>query len=200
MKTGYDQYHIKKHLNIIVKVKTDFIFVAVIDALRKISAIVLIPLMVFASGGLNIFSHYCHTHQEESFSLIETPSCEHKHNSCCEKSNTHSAQKNHADCCDKQKSHCCEKEVSHCSTPNGDPVCCENEHKFVKTVEWNLVENPLEIEKSICELQTLISTDLDIPEYDNSIPMGFRYVDFSSPPEYSPKYITVFQQKLRIAC
>ncbi len=172
----------------------------VIKAFAKISAILLIPLVVFASGGLNIFSHYCHTHQEEEYSIIERPSCEHEHKSCCKKSNHHSAKKNHALCCDKQNSHCCEKEVSHCTTPNGNPVCCENKHKFVRTVEWSFVENPLEIAKTACELQTLISTDLDIPEYDNRIPLGYRYIDFSSPPEYSPKYISVLQQKLRLDC
>ncbi|PLW92898.1 MAG: hypothetical protein C0592_08515 [Marinilabiliales bacterium] len=148
-----------------------------INAFRKISAMFLIPLLVFASGGLNIFSHYCHTQNSGKISIISSPECEHVHHNCCH-----------------------EKEMTHCNNLSSDGTCCESNHTFIKTVEWNFVENPLEIEKSVCEPQTMITTELDIPEYDNSIPLGFRYVDYSSPPEYSPKYITILQQKLRIAC
>ncbi|MBN2729851.1 MAG: hypothetical protein JXR53_11570 [Bacteroidales bacterium] len=148
-----------------------------IKTIQKISVILLIPLLIFASGGLNIFSHYCHSHEFGMYSILSSPECKHTDHSCCTQDTE-----------------------DHCIAHDNDAPCCESNHRFIKTVEWNFIENPLEIEKSVFEIQTQISTELVIPQNDNPIPLGFRYVDYSSPPEYSPKYITVFQQKLRIAC
>lgn len=175
--TVHDQYHIKKSLNSFVNEQTHSIFAVVIKNIQKISAILLIPLLIFASGGLNIFSHYCHSHESGMYSILSSPECEHTDHSCC----THMNE-------------------GYCSSNDLDSPCCESHHKFIKTVEWNFVENPVEIEKPITQVKLINYEILEFPQLTKEVPLLYKFVNYSSPPDFSPKYISVLQQKLRLAC
>lgn len=148
-----------------------------INAFRKISVILLIPLLIFASGGLNIFSHYCHSHESGMYSILSSPECEHTDHSCCTQDTE-----------------------DHCIAHDNDAPCCESNHKFIKTVEWNFIENPVEIEKPITQVKLINYEILEFPQLTKEVPLLYKYVNYSSPPEFSPKYISVLQQKLRLAC
>ena len=140
-------------------------------------AILMIPLLIFASGGLNIFSHSCHSHHEEAYSLMSSPECNHEHSSSC-----------------------CNGHIDNCETHFGEASCCISNHIYVKTVEWNFSESPLDLDKMVFEISDLIFTRLEIPQTCDIIIDRYKYADYSSPPDYSPKYITVLQQKLRLDC
>lgn len=78
--------------------------------MRKILAIIFIPLIVLSAGGMNIFRHYCHFHHHAFYSILQQPSCN---------VNTHAC--------------------SHCGHDECDLVLkqnhCENTHVFVQTVK-----------------------------------------------------------------
>lgn len=111
------------------------------------------------------------------YSILSSPECEHTDHSCC----THDAE-------------------DHCIAHDNDAPCCESDHKFIKTVEWNFVENPVEIEKPVTQVKFIHYEILEFPQITNEVPLLYKYVNYSSPPDFSPKYISVLQQKLRLAC
>lgn len=148
------------------------------NGLSKISAILLIPMIIFASGGINIFTHFCHNSNETSISILQSPECDHQHNNCCHE---HS-------------------ENNNCQTHSTEKSCCENHHIFIKTVEWNFFESQNNFEFNFRFIQSLCSSRLLAYKAFLLNLDPDQYTDYSSPPRFSPKYTSIFQQKLRLDC
>ncbi|HPB02725.1 MAG TPA: hypothetical protein PLZ67_07205 [Bacteroidales bacterium] len=144
--------------------------------LRNSFVLVLIPLMVFSSGGFNIFKHMCHTTGEMMVSFQSPESCEHEyaeHSRTCNSS-----------CCGHD-----EKETS----------CCENVHVFIRTVD-NVSQS--EERPEISNLSSLLNPAVKIVFVDPEMKITKDYLsgDYSSPPELSGKSTVIKHHALKIDC
>ncbi len=135
-------------------------------------------LIVFATGGLNVFIHQCSCSNIESISLIAE-----NHNSCC----SH-----------HEESHdCCNSTIDmgdNCIDANSN--CCNIKQEFIKVEDNYLVsfsDFSFEIFSSVQLLipkQTIISEDSDLRNIS-------RYI-ISVPPLLSGKSLVFFLHRLKL--
>jgi hypothetical protein len=143
--------------------------------MRKIFAVILIPLMILSSGGFNVFTHYCHTSGKLIVSFLAPEKCR------------MDMLKHHHEC-----GSCCSKK----------PVagkCCESNHIFVRTVDngsagYLSPKIHLFSQKFVPEEKFFAEY---IPQY---LPNEYFYCDYSSPPGHTAKYIVVKYGNLKLDC
>lgn len=141
-------------------------------------SVLMIPLLIFSSGGFNIFTHLCHETGHKIISWQGPQSCEHEHEGCERESDNH------------QHDFCCENSIN-------SGRCCENIHEFIQTIETISIDDAIGVNYSPAE--TMVIAD---EFFDESQPLSpiYRSFDFSSPPRYSSKYIVVKYNNLKLDC
>lgn len=143
--------------------------------LHAIVVIIFSSLITLSGGGFNIFTHYCHKTGDRIFSFQEPEECEHEHGTSCE---TSDYKHNHA----------------HINTNH----CCEDKHSYIKTIS-NISHND-NCPKIIAETYFNLILDLIFLEPISIVPYKYFYSDFSSPPEFNPKFIPIKNHNLKIDC
>lgn len=140
-------------------------------------SLLLIPLLIFSSGGFNVFTHLCHESGRKIVSWQGPQSCEHDH------SEEHSDEHSCGSCCD-------------ISIDSGH--CCENIHEFIKTIETIsigdnedfFVAEPLVVD---------VVEKLPVLFAKNVSPI-YNCFDFSSPPRHTSKFLVVKYGNLKLDC
>lgn len=138
---------------------------------NSILALVMVPLILFSSGGLNIFRHFCHSENHVFYSISSFPSCPE----------------------DQYCSHCGHNECDMAvAVENG----CENSHTFIHTVSDLSVGGYLKIIPSqTADILRLFKPLIILPT-PSIVFSGFLYTDFKSPPLFIPKFLPVLHQQL----
>lgn len=90
--------------------------------IKQISVIFSAMILIVASGGFNLYQHYCHCKEKVSYSVVvESPACyeENKVNTCSS----------------DELTSCCETEPYQNSDPDCESTdnCCTTEYTFLKT-------------------------------------------------------------------
>lgn len=144
----------------------------------KILALFFIPVVIMASGGVNLFVHFCSDISYKEVSIFAAPNCEHHHKlGSCYK---------HFDHVHYDKSSC--------------ESCCHDEHVFIKTVSSYFPD----FEKIVVDRPSDFSLlDFNSSIFDNTlfeICESYSFFDYTSPPIFSPQYLSIYNQNLRLNC
>lgn len=136
----------------------------------------LIPLLIFSSGGFNVFTHVCHETGHKIVSWQGPQSCEH------EDGEEHSSEHSCGSCC---------------SNTINSGHCCENIHAFIRTVETISIDDENIAVAEPVEMKVVERQHLDFEEIVSN---NFNYFDFSSPPRHTSKYMVVKYGNLKLDC
>ena len=154
------------------------------NVIRNIGSILLVTLLIAATGGFSIYNHVCYCLGNSS-SIIIKATCEHENSieesSCCSMENKPSC--------------CAEKPVPGSKTCFHKDNCCQNSSQFLKindSFQPGLGKIPL---KPFVIASALLF--FDIPAVDNSIPSLNLFNTDLPPPDSGRQIILAFhQQKL----
>ena len=155
-------------------------------ALRNIGTVLLVSLLIAATGGVSIYRNICNCAGEISASVFLETGCDHDNASapaaCCSMEETHSC--------------CAEKPVKDNSSACHDGDCCHTSSQFLKisdSFQPGLEKISL---KPIIVASVLLFYDISVEEYSSSSINSFNA---DLPPPDSGKQIILAFHRLKIA-
>jgi len=154
--------------------------------IRNTGSILLVFLLIVATGGVSIYHHFCHCAGAISASVFIEASCDHENSStpasCCSLDETHSC--------------CMEEPASDTKSACQKDDCCQNSSQFLK------ISDSFQpgFEKISLKPFVIVSALLffNIPADDNTIPSVNLFNADLPPPDSGRQIITAIHQ-LKIA-
>ena len=161
-----------------------------IKRLKNILSVFLIIVLLFASGGYNIFKHFCLKEKSLSYSIFAPKTCEHD-NVCLLNQN---AETKTPPCC---KTHQKKKDLSYSQFNNLSKKCCSNEHSFLKT-DLFVFHKTHSISNNISSLFLITHFNFSLNNlfFQKS---AFNFHIYIPPPTFVGKILILFLHQLKFA-
>jgi hypothetical protein len=155
-----------------------------LNILKKISLVLMAMLITFATGGINLYKHYCLcTGQTIQSVFLDDTACDHHHTD-----QKKELVADHMACCSLAEL----ESTNHHSKCESDHNCCNDEYHFFKTDQFDYSKSPKKSFEFIIAYERVLNSGIEIFDHEE-----FKFMDMSSeipPPSFGKMLLCELQQ------
>jgi len=154
-------------------------------AIKNIALLLIVTLVIMATGGFSIYHHICNCAGDASASLFLETTCDHESSavssSCC-------SVKENSSCCDTEPG---EEDKTACH----DEDCCQTSSQFLKINDSFQPGFEKVSFKPVLVISTLLALDISVDDYSNQ---SLNLIFSDLPPPDSGKQILLSLHQLKL--